>query len=186
MARLKEKAMNTPRTGDGGPSAGAGARAPGEHPWGDRGQIVALVAFLAIWALDSFAIRRSTFLAGDVSLLIRLGASGLVLALAVYFMQGGHRAIPHDLRPSPGLITGGAFARVRHPLYAGSLFVYLALAIGTLSLVSLAVWCVIFIFYDVIASFEEKRLAEAYGSAYRTYQDRVPKWVPRLRPARVG
>jgi protein-S-isoprenylcysteine O-methyltransferase Ste14 len=145
---------------------------------------VALAVFLAIWALDSFVFRLSTFLARDVSLVIRLGASGLMMALAVYFMQAGHRAASHDARPSPGLITDGAFARVRHPLYAGSLLVYLAFVAGTLSLVSLAVWGGVFVFYDVIASYEERRLMEAFGPAYEAYRRRVPKWVPRLRPAR--
>jgi protein-S-isoprenylcysteine O-methyltransferase Ste14 len=147
---------------------------------------VALVVFLAIWALDSFVFRLSIFLARDVNLLIRLGGSGLALALAVYLMQGGHRAVSHGLRTAPGLITDKAFARVRHPLYAGSLLVYLAFVVGTLSLASLAVWGGVFVFYDAIASYEERRLVEAFGPAYEAYRSRVPKWVPRLRAARFG
>jgi protein-S-isoprenylcysteine O-methyltransferase Ste14 len=163
---------------------GEEGEAPGEHPWGDRGQIVALVVFLAVWALDSFVLRFSTFLAQDAGLLVRLGASGLVMALAVYFMQGGHRAAGHHSRVSQGLITGGAFARVRHPLYTGSLMFYLSLVVATLSLVSLAVWGGMFAFYDVIASYEERRLAEAFGPAYQAYRAKVPKWLPRFRAAR--
>jgi len=158
----------------------------GEHPWGDVGQIIALAAFLALWILDSFVLRISTGLAGKVPLPARLAASGLVLASAVLFMRGGHRATSHNAALSPGLITDGAFARVRHPLYAGSLLFYLALVIGTLSLVSLAAWCGIFVFYDVIASFEERGLAEAFGPAYQAYRGKVPKWLPRLRAARFG
>jgi protein-S-isoprenylcysteine O-methyltransferase Ste14 len=106
------------------------------------------------------------------------------MALAVYFMQGGHRAAPHEAGPPPGLITDGAFARVRHPLYLGSLLVYLAFVVATLSLVSLVVGIGVFVFYDVIASYEERELAAAYGSAYETYRDKVPKWLPGLRAAR--
>jgi protein-S-isoprenylcysteine O-methyltransferase Ste14 len=147
---------------------------------------VALAVFLAVWLLDSLVLRFSTFLAKDMGLPIRLGASVPVLALAVYLMEGGHRAVPHGGRTAAGLITDGAFARVRHPLYAGSLLFYLALVIMTLSLIALAVWCGVFVFYDVIASFEERRLAEAFGPGYEAYRAKVPKWVPRLRAARIG
>lgn len=151
-----------------------------EHPWGDRGQVMALAAFLAIWLLDSFVLRFSTFLSGRVGLLVRLGASALVMALAVYLVEAGHRAVPHE-GPAAGLITDGAFARVRHPLYAGSLLFYVSLVIATLSLVSLAVWAGIFAFYDIIASYEERRLVEIFGPAYQAYRARVPKWFPRVR-----
>lgn len=165
---------------------GQGRGAPGEHPWGDRGQIVALAVFLAVWALDSFVLRFSIFLARDVDLLVRLGASGLMMVLAISLLQGGHRAAGHHSRTSPGLITSGAFARVRHPLYAGSLVLYLSLVVATLSLLSLAAWIVVFVFYDVIASYEERELAETFGSAYRAHRAKVPKWLPRLRAVRNG
>jgi protein-S-isoprenylcysteine O-methyltransferase Ste14 len=140
---------------------------------------VALGVFLAVWILDSFVFRVSTFLAKHVGLVVRLGASGLVMALAVYFMRGGHRAASPEARSSPGLIDDGAFARVRHPLYAGSLLFYGSLVIATCSLISLAVLAGIFLFYDIIASYEERRLVEAFGSAYEAYRARIPKWVPR-------
>lgn len=177
--------MNEPERGGQG-REGEGRGAPPEHPWGDRGQIVALAVFLAVWALDSFLLRFTIFLAREVGLYIRLGASGLVLASALYFMQGGHRAAGHHSRASQGLITDGAFARVRHPLYAGSLMFTLSLVIATLSLVSLAIWAATFAFYDVIASYEERRLVEAFGPAYQAYRAKVPKWVPRIRAGRIG
>jgi methanethiol S-methyltransferase len=155
-----------------------------EHPWGDRGQVVALIVFMAVWLFDSFVLKISTFLAVPVALPIRLGASALLAAGAVYLVAGGHRAVSHEPGPSAGLITDGAFARVRHPLYAGSLLFYLSLVIATLSLVSLAVWGAMFAFYNIIASYEERRLVESYGGAYEAYRAKVPKWVPRLKAAR--
>jgi protein-S-isoprenylcysteine O-methyltransferase Ste14 len=155
-----------------------------EHPWGDRGQAVALIVFMAVWLLDSFVLKVSTFLAQDVGLPIRLGASALVVAVAVYLIEGGHRAVSHESGSAARLITDGAFARVRHPLYAGCLMFYLSLVIATLSLVSLAVWGAMSAFYDFIASYEERRLAESYGAAYEAYRAKVPKWVPRLRAVR--
>jgi hypothetical protein len=51
-------------------------------------------------------------------------------------------------------------------------------------IVALVAWIGIFAFYDVIASYEERQLVEAYGSAYETSRSRVPKWIPRIRAAR--
>lgn len=177
--------MNGPEK-DLPPRKGQENKAPGEHPWGDRGQIIALAAFFTVWVLDSFVLRASTVFARSLGLPVRLGASALIMALAVYFVQGGHRAAAPHSRTSPDLIIGGAFGRVRHPLYAGSLMFYLSLVVATLSLASLAVWGAVFAFYDIIASYEERRLAEAFGPAYLDYRARVPKWVPRLRAARAG
>jgi protein-S-isoprenylcysteine O-methyltransferase Ste14 len=109
--------------------------------------------------------------------------AGLVMAAAAYFVQGGHRATSHESGPTPALIADGAFARVRHPLYAGSVLFYLALVLGTLSLAALAVWIGLFVFYDIIASYEERWLIGTIGGPYEDYRRRVPKWIPRLRRA---
>lgn len=174
--------MNHSRREEDGPGAKAGVR-PGEHPWGDRGQLVALAAFLAVWILDSFVFRISTFLARSVGLAVRLAASGMVMAGAACLVQGAHRVISHGPRPTPELIADGAFARLRHPLYAGSILFYLALVLSTLSLAALAVWIGLAVFYDVIASYEERWLIGAIGTPYEDYRRRVPKWIPRFRKA---
>jgi len=62
-----------------------GDGAQDEHPLGHLGQFVCLAAFLAVWGLDSFVVRFSTFPAASVPLSLRLAAAGPILALAVYF-----------------------------------------------------------------------------------------------------
>jgi len=158
----------------------------GEHPYGDRGQMVCLVVFLLVWALDSFVFKGTTILADSIPLSIRLTAGGLVLILAAYLIEKGHRVISHDAPSSKGLVKEGGFARLRHPLYGGSLLFYLSLFLATFSLAALAVWCLIAIFYNAIAGYEEKLLLEKYGDQYREYQSKVPRWLPRLRPARFA
>ena len=157
-----------------------------EHPLGHLGQFVSLVAFLVVWGLDSFVLRFSTFLAPSVPLALRLAVAGLIAAIAVYFSLKGHVVVQggpdHPGRP----VRDGAFARVRNPIYLGSLLFYIGLAISTLSLLALAVFESIFLFYNYIASYEERRLVQIYGDVYRDYRRKVPKWIPRLRPARFG
>lgn len=159
---------------------------PDEHPYGDRGQIVLLFVFLVVWGLDSFLFQRTTMLAGAMPLAARLGLAGLVLLAAVYFVQTGHRVISDPSFKGKGLIKDGAFARLRHPLYGGSILFYLAMVISTMSLAAFVILFAIVVFYNVIAAYEEKLLLKKYGDEYRAYQRKVPRWVPRFRPAQFN
>jgi protein-S-isoprenylcysteine O-methyltransferase Ste14 len=159
---------------------------PDEHPMGDRGQIVLLFVFLVIWVLDSFIFKWTTMLAAAVPLAVRLPLAGIIFALAITLVQTGHRVISDPSFGDKGLVKVGAFARLRHPLYGGSVLFYLSLVLSTLSLAAAATWCVIAVFYDVIAGYEERLLLEKYGDEYREYQQQVPRWILRLRPARSG
>jgi protein-S-isoprenylcysteine O-methyltransferase Ste14 len=163
-----------------------GERFDGEHPYGDKGQMVCLAVFLIVWSLDSFVFKTTTILTDSIPLTIRLTAGGLVFILAAYFIEKGHRIISHDALSDKGLVKDGAFARLRHPLYGGSLLFYLSLFLATFSLAALVVWCLVAVFYNAIAGYEEKLLLEKYGDEYREYQREVPRWLPRLRPARLA
>jgi protein-S-isoprenylcysteine O-methyltransferase Ste14 len=158
--------------------------ASGEHPKGDLGQVICLAAFLVLWILDSFVFRVSTFLAGFVPLPVRLAIAGLVCILAVYLIRAAHDVISDESFRDRRLIRTGVFARLRHPLYGGSLLFYLSLVFTTSSLLSLAALGGIFVFYDFIASYEETLLEREYGTEYQDYRKRVPKWLPRLKKAR--
>lgn len=151
----------------------------GEHPFGDSGQLVLLVLFLLIWVVDSFFLRISTFLSDDISLYIRLVILGLILVTAVYLIRSGHAVVSHGQHPS-GVVSTGAFQYVRHPLYLGSIMFYLGLAVSTASLFSLVLVVLIFIFYNFIASYEEKLLEDRFHEEYRNYKIKTGKWVPRI------
>ena len=151
----------------------------GEHPFGDRGQLILFVLFLLIWLLDSFLFQLSTFLSDYVSGYIRLIISVLILITAVYFIRSGHVVVKHEQRPQ-GVVSTGAFRYVRHPLYLGSMMFYLGLAVSTASLFSLVMVVVIFIFYNHIAGYEEKLLEDRFQAEYRNYKKRTGKWVPMI------
>ena len=158
----------------------AGIGREGEHPYGDLGQIIILLVFLAIWILDSFVFRYSTFLSPHVPIYLRLIFAGLILVLAAYLVRSGHRAVSDEVLSSPRLITDGAFSRVRHPLYLAALLFYLFLIVMTLSLISLLLFMGIFIFYNAIAAYEEKFLEKKFGQDYSYYRKKVSRWIPRL------
>ena len=141
-------------------------RIHGEHPQGDRGQILCLLVFLLVWTLDSFIFMYSTFLNSVISIFFRLTAAVLFFFLALYLMRSGHRAISHEVQNSPRVLDDGAFAKVRHPLYLAALLLYAILISLTLSLISLGLFIVILIFYNYIAGYEEKYLEKEFGSEY--------------------
>jgi protein-S-isoprenylcysteine O-methyltransferase Ste14 len=149
----------------------------GEHPFGDTGQLILLVLFLIVWIVDSFFLWTSTFLSDHIPLYIRLIFLGFALATAAYLSVSGHDRIFREQRGTK-VISDGAFRYVRHPLYSACLLFYLGLAVSTVSISSLAFFVVIFVFYNYLASFEERLLDERFGEEYRKYKRRTGKWVP--------
>jgi len=151
----------------------------GEHPFGDSGQLVLLILFLLIWVVDSFLLKISTFLSDDISLYIRLIILVLILVTAVYLIRSGHAVVSHGQRPS-GVVATGAFRYVRHPLYLGSIMFYLGLSLATASFFSLLLVVLIFIFYNHIASYEDKLMEDRFHEEYRNYKKKTGKWMPMI------
>jgi protein-S-isoprenylcysteine O-methyltransferase Ste14 len=151
----------------------------GEHPFGDAGQLVLLGLFLVVWIADSFFLGKSTFLSNYVPLYIRLVILGLALITAACLFMSGHVVVSHEQCPT-GVVSTGVFGYVRHPLYLGSILFYIGLAVSTASLFSLSLLVVIFVFYNYIASYEEKLLDQRFGEPYTVYKKKTGKWVPRI------
>jgi len=154
---------------------------PGEHPYGDIGQLVFLFVFLVVWLLDSFVLKYSTFLTDAVPLAPRLITTGLTFILSFLLVKSGHRAVSDEVLSSPRLLRDGAFAFVRHPLYLAALLFYICLISITLSLVSLGLFGFIFFFYNSIARYEEGILLGEFGEEYLEYKKGVPRWIPRFK-----
>ena len=149
----------------------------GEHPFGDAGQLIALVVFLVVWGGDSFFLKKSIFPPVQIPLLIRLFLMGAAFITAVLLARAGHVVVRHDQRPNH-VVSTGAFRFVRHPLYAASLLIYFGLAVSTASLLSFVLFLGIFLFYNYIAGYEERLLRTKYGPAYTEYMKRTGRWLP--------
>ena len=82
-----------------------------------------------------------------------------------------------DSTSTPQLVTTGLYRFVRHPLYTTSLIALYLTSPMSLNWLSLAVGCNIYFFVGSI--FEERKLLREFGGAYRAYQQRVPRLLPR-------
>jgi protein-S-isoprenylcysteine O-methyltransferase Ste14 len=156
-----------------------------EHHLNDTVQAVFFVAFLVVWGLDSFVFGFSTVLAGLVPLLIRLPLGVFSFGVGIYFVAKSEAAVFGKTLVGrigkPKFITSGVYAWVRHPMYLGSLLVLLGFFLATLSILSLLVWVGFFIFFDRMATYEERDLVRILCEQYLNYQRQAPKWFPRIR-----
>jgi protein-S-isoprenylcysteine O-methyltransferase Ste14 len=150
----------------------------GEHKLTDIGQLALLIAFLAIWIADSFVFHATVFLSGVVPAFVRWPVGAVVMAVSALLALKAHRTIFGDTDREGGLVTGGAYAIVRHPMYLGSWLFLVGMTLMTLSLASAAVNLIMLVFYLIVSAFEEKLLLGRFGVRYREYRQRVPRFFP--------
>lgn len=153
----------------------------GEHPFGDAGQLVLLVVFLAVWSADSFFFNWTTFLQDGFASWIQAPLTLLIMAASAFLAMSGLSIVFGEVREPPKVIDKGVFGIVRHPIYFASILFYLGLTLSTLSILAAAVWIVIVLFYYLISRFEEKLLLQNFGPAYAEYMRRVPMMIPGLK-----
>jgi protein-S-isoprenylcysteine O-methyltransferase Ste14 len=146
------------------------------------GTVVGLVP----WALTGFraAALPGWWLPGRV-----LGAVLVVAGLVVLLEQFGRFVLeglgtPAPVAPTRNLVVGGWYRHVRNPMYVAVITV---LAGETLLLGRpvLAGWLLLAgaTMVAFVRGYEEPTLLAAYGRRYLLYRERVPGWLPRLRPA---
>jgi protein-S-isoprenylcysteine O-methyltransferase Ste14 len=150
-----------------------------EHPLCDKIQLLMVSLFFVVWAVDTF----SYFFFGYSTVILQvLIIPGLLVGTLLFFglslvlVSKSHKAVLEQ--DSPQFVDTGVYAWIRHPLYLGTLLFCLGLIFISFSLVSIAILIIFFIFYDRMATFEEKNLVEILGERYVVYQKRVSKWLP--------
>lgn len=153
-----------------------------EYPGSDPIQVVMLVAFLVIWAADSFLLHYITH-TELAPMTIRIPLAVVIAVTGAYLMNEAHKMVIDPEEPT--FIDYGVFSRVRHPMYLGAILIYLAFATATLSLASLLTLTPITLLYDRFAAYEEQQLEKTLGESYVEYKKKVRRWVPLKKPGQV-
>lgn len=154
-----------------------------EHPLCDRIQLVMVLLFFVCWGLDSLSLLvlgYSAVVLEAVSFPALLLGMVLFLCFSLYLVSKAHRAVLDEGQAQPKLVDSGVYALVRHPMYLGTLLFCLSFLFISLSLLAIGVWVAFFIFYDMMATYEERSLVQILGEEYVAYQKRVAKWFPRM------
>jgi protein-S-isoprenylcysteine O-methyltransferase Ste14 len=79
------------------------------------------------------------------------------------------------------LVTSGIRSRIRHPVYLGHLCEMLGWSIGTGLVVLYALTAFALITGAIMIRLEDAELQQRFGEEYRSYRQRVPAVLPRLR-----
>lgn len=133
-----------------------------------------LLALVIEWQFDDGGRPHSLWSAADLEHALGVG----LVALGMLLRSWAAGVI--DKRNA--LATVGPYALVRHPLYLGSFLVALGLAeimedrlaLAAMALLTLAV-------YIPAIRYEERFLAERFGSAWRAYTAVTPSFLPQFR-----
>jgi protein-S-isoprenylcysteine O-methyltransferase Ste14 len=161
------------------------------HPfnafWRSRVRAAFLFAGLSAWTCGGVLLWhfRRLLLAATRPSWFAIAAGFALIAVEVYLFVrverelGGRRLVGHaELTGTGEMFSGGLYAYVRHPRYAGMFSAVLgaALLAGTpLLWIVLVVWCP---FALIVIRLEERELAARFGASYKAYRKRVPAFLP--------
>ncbi len=107
-------------------------------------------------------------------LFLTLGLIGF--AAIVAFRRAG--TSPNPWRPTTAMVTGGPYRFTRNPMYLGFTLLYLGTACWVNSLWPLLALPVILILMQRLVILREERYLESrFGEEYRTYRNRVRRWI---------
>ncbi len=76
------------------------------------------------------------------------------------------------------LVTTGIYSKIRHPLYAGLILIFLGYFFFSGSLTSVIHLGCLILYLPIGIYYEEKNLTEIYGKQYLEYKQKVPAILP--------
>jgi protein-S-isoprenylcysteine O-methyltransferase Ste14 len=131
------------------------------------------VPFLLVPLLASGTPSRDTWIIGGV--LVLLGELVRVAGVAAAGTVTRRRS-----REVQRLVTYGAFAWCRNPLYVGNFLAWMGFTVISGVLWFLPVAAVLFaVEYSLIVRYEEGVLESIFGAEYLAYKGRTPRWIGR-------
>lgn len=152
-----------------------------EHPLCDSIQLAMLVLYFAVWSLDVLSHllgRSSTVVSGVIPVPALAIPAVIAWGLGVYLALKSHQSVFGREAGQGVLIDSGVYSRVRHPMYLGTMVFCSGFLFIMISVLSLGVLAALFIFYNEMATYEERELTRTLGREYDEYKARVPKWRP--------
>jgi methanethiol S-methyltransferase len=150
----------------------------GEHPQGDRLQLLVFILFAISFLIDYFFLGWSAVFRGLIPFNIRLLISLFFIFTGGYLSLIGIRTVFGTYSKEPRMITSGLFFYIRHPVYLGAILIYFGIFIFLLSPLSFLVFIAVLILYNWLADDEEARMIKVFGENYKEYLKKTPKWLP--------
>lgn len=111
--------------------------------------------------------------------------AGLAIVLGLFMGGNGLWQIRGHLTPFPSpkahaqLVTDGAYAVVRHPIYTGIVLILAGYALYSAHAYRMAITALLLVLFYFKSGYEERKLLEMF-SEYRWYKRHVGRLWPRL------
>ncbi len=108
-----------------------------------------------------------------------------VLILGGFILLASAWKVLHAAQREHRLAVTGAYARIRHPQYAGFMLIMTGFLLQWPTLVTLAMYPILVFMYARLALREEREALAQFGAAYERYAARTPRFLPRLHASAV-
>jgi protein-S-isoprenylcysteine O-methyltransferase Ste14 len=117
---------------------------------------------------------------------LALAVAGIVATTAAQMRMGASWRIGVDPAERTGLVTGGAFALVRNPIFTAMLVIALGLTLMVGNVISLAGLAALFAALEVqVRLVEEPYLRTVHGPDYERYTATAGRFLPGLGRSRA-
>lgn len=103
-----------------------------------------------------------------------------ILIVAGFFVLSSAWKVLYRAQRRHTLATTGAYARIRHPQYAGFVIIMFGFLLQWPTIVTLAMFPVLVYMYLRLARREEKEVRDEFGETYARYAERTPAFFPRI------
>ncbi|MGE4545642.1 MAG: isoprenylcysteine carboxylmethyltransferase family protein [Pedobacter sp.] len=149
------------------------------------------IYFLSTWLGDAYPVLDPFSHPSGHLVLVFLGLAHSAVAMAILHLVsngiiffGGYLVykgwiLIHGAKEGK-LVTGGIYARVRHPQYSGLFLITVGFLVQWPSITTMILWPVLMYTYYRLAMREEKELEKQFGDEFRLYRERVPAFFPQL------
>ena len=108
------------------------------------------------------------------------------LIILGFFMLASAWSVLYTAQQNRQLASSGLYARCRHPQYLAFIVIMFGFLLQWPTIPTLIMFPVLLVVYVRLAKREEQRALEEFGDRYREYQERVPAWLPSLKPRLLG
>ena len=98
------------------------------------------------------------------------------------FIQKG-KGTPAPIDPPKELVATGFYRYVRNPMYVGVLIIIVGHIFWFKTIWMAAYAVIIFLaFHLFVTLYEEPTLKKKFGASYEDYLQKVPRWIPSIKP----
>jgi len=98
------------------------------------------------------------------------------------FVQKG-KGTPAPIDPPKELVATGFYRYVRNPMYVGVLIIIVGHIFWFKTVWTAAYAAIIFLaFHLFVTLYEEPTLKKNFGASYEDYLQKVPRWIPSIKP----